>query len=174
MQGSDHFSLPYTGMKDGLHRYRFVAKDDFFARFQGSPITQGEFEVNLILDKRPGLSELDFDIDGRMSTVCDRCTADIKLPVHGRYHLILKTGTGDDEDVDVIYIREDQPKLDLSQLVYEFICLSVPMMHVYDCSKEVPGVCNQEVLSRLGVPEPVKEAKPKGGVWDALRDFSDE
>ena len=173
MQGSNHFSLPYSGMKDGLHRYRFVAGDDFFARFEGSPIGSGEFKIELTLDKRPGLSELYFDIEGKMSTACDRCTADIMLPVQGSYHLIVKTGNSDEEDVDVIYIREDQPDLDLSQVVYEFICLSVPMVHVYDCSTEKPRVCNMEVLSRLGVSEPEQETKPKGGVWDNLKDFLD-
>lgn len=174
MQISDHFSLPYTGMKDGLHRYTFVAGDEFFRNFPDSPIQKGDFEIVVSVDKRPGLSELDFDITGRMATVCDRCTADIMLPVRGSYHLVAKTGNEESDDVEVIFIREDQPNLDLSQVIYEFICLSVPMVRVYACEKEEPGVCNQEVLARLQKDSHEGGSEAQGTVWDALKKFSDD
>lgn len=174
MHISDHFSLPYTGMKDGLHKYTFVAGDEFLSHFPDSPIQKGDFTIRVSVDKRPGLSDLNFDISGRMATACDRCTADIQLPVYGSYQLVVKTGQENADDVEVIYIREDQPTLDLTQVIYEFICLSIPMVRVYACEDENPKVCNQEVLSKLQTPGDDSESGMRGSLWDAFMDISDE
>ena len=138
MSISDHFSLPYIGMKDGFHRYTFSAGHDFFAAFPNSPVTDGFFEIAVDVDKRPGLSELTFDIRGH-----------------------------------VIFIRDDQSHLDLAQIIYEFICVSLPLVNIYDCDNELPRVCNDEVLNKLKqTSENTEEEQKNGSIWDSLKNLN--
>jgi len=166
----DHFSLPYSGMKDGLHEYEFVAGPDFFREFPSSPIENGEFSVRVRADKRPGIMDLDFEIDGRVPTTCDKCLADIKLPVTGEFSMIVKVGDERLSDDEVLFIRDDQTKIDLSQVMYELICLSMPIVNVYDCTLDDPVPCNLEVLERLGKQEDSEPDEPKNGtIWQGLK-----
>lgn len=149
MRESGHFSLPFSGMKDGFHRYFFIADTPFFKSFEKSPISDGTFEIQVEADKRPGITDLTFIINGRAAAVCDRCLADINLPVSGTYTLVVKTGTEDSQHDEVIFVSDDQPSIDLTQVIYEFICLSMPLVNVYDCRKETPPPCNFDVLNRI-------------------------
>lgn len=171
MSISDHFSLPYVGMKDGIHSYVFEAGHDFFAEFENAPISDGIFTIVVDIDKRSGLSELTFNIEGHVSATCDRCLADIRLPVLGQYELLLKvsnTGTDDDE---VIYIKDDQSHLYLGQVIYEFICLSLPIINKYDCDNEIPKPCNEEVLEKLNTSEKIETSNQTLNIWKGLEDI---
>ncbi len=175
MSISKHFSLPYIGLKDGIHTFNFVANKDFFAEFPNSPIKDGSFEILLEVDKRPGLSEFNFDISGYANAVCDRCLADIKLPVTGTYRIIIKIGNSHAEDDEVIYIKDDESHIDLSQIVYEYICLSMPLVHVYDCASEIPRVCNDEILNKLNpLTEPEGGDLPNGKLWENFKNIFPE
>ncbi len=173
MSISVHFLLPYIGMKDGFHRYTFSAGNDFLASFTNSPVTDGFFEIVVDVDKRPGLSELTFDIKGHVASICDRCLADIKLPAKGIYNILVKVGNDASDDDEVIFIRDDQSHLDLAQIIYEFICLSLPLVNIYDCENEVPKVCNDEILNKLrNTSENIEEEHKKGTIWDSLKNLN--
>jgi len=170
MSISDHFSLPYVGMKDGVHRYNFIAYNDFFASFPDAPVKEGRFEIVLEIDKRPGLSELTFNVEGQVKAICDRCLAYIMLPARGDYSILVKTGNEISDDDEVIFIRDDQSHLDLSQIVYEFICLSLPLVNIYDCENEEPRVCNDEILNKLrNTSENITAEQKNDTIWDSLK-----
>jgi hypothetical protein len=169
MRESGHFSLPFSGMKDGFHQYVFNADTLFFKSIEKSPISDGTFEILVEADKRPGITDLTFSINGHASAVCDRCLADINLPVSGTFSLLVKTGTEDAQHDEVIFVKEDQPSIDLTQVIYEFICLSLPLVNVYDCSKDVPLPCNTDVLKKIvGSGKNVNSDENKGILSDLL------
>jgi uncharacterized protein len=173
MSISHHFSLPYIGMKDGFHRYTFNAGNDFFAAFPSSPIKDGLFEIVVDIDKRQGLSELTIDVKGHVAAICDRCLAEIKLPAKGIYHILVKVGNDTSDDDEVIFIRDDQSHLDLAQVIYEFICLSLPLVNIYDCENEVPPVCNDEILNKLKhTSESTEEEQKNESIWDSLKNLN--
>ena len=84
------FTLPIKGLSHGVHSLTFDVSEDFFGQFEGSPIENGKFEVLLELDKRIDMLILDFNIRGKAFTQCDRCLADIKLPLSGENRLLVK------------------------------------------------------------------------------------
>src|SRR5690606_39645092 len=92
---------------------------------------------------------MDFHKEAHKSTACDRCLIHIELPIETEYRLIVKYGEGNDDDVDVVYIPNGLTTLDVSQYVYEYIVLSLPLVKQYDCEYEQPSPCNVEVLERL-------------------------
>lgn len=157
-------------MRDGFHKYQFVANDDFFAAFENSPIQQGDFEINLGVDKRGHISEFVFDLSGRAKAVCDRCLAEIRLPVSGRYVFHGKISSEAVDDEEIITIKPEQSHIDLSQYIYEMICLSLPLTNVYDCENEIPRVCDDTILGKLSENINTNiEEKPEVSVWENLK-----
>ena len=168
----EHFSVPYIGIKDGLHQYQFKADSRFFALFVNSPIVDGDFDIVVNVDKRTGLSELDFEIDGHISALCDRCLADIRLPVSSKNNILVKVSNKTSEDDEVIFIREDHSHLDLSQIIYEFIVLALPLMNIYDCENEEPRKCDMRVLEKLS-EDVIEDTEPTTNkIWENLKDIN--
>ena len=81
MEVLDHFSIPFIGLKVGLHQLKFEVDDSFFAEYENSLVKQGELTVTLDLDKRSHMAGLDFSLEGTVITDCDRCMEDINLPI---------------------------------------------------------------------------------------------
>jgi len=168
----EHFSVPYIGIKDGLHQYQFKADSRFFALFVNSPIVDGDFDIVVYIDKRSGLSELDLEIDGHVSALCDRCLADIRLPVSSKNNILVKVSNKTSEDDEVIFIREDHSHLDLSQIIYEFIVLALPLMNIYDCENEEPRKCDMRVLEKLS-EDVIEDTEPTTNkIWENLKDIN--
>lgn len=168
MSISDHFSVPYIGLKDGIHSFVFDAGNDFFAKFEHSPVTEGSFVIRLDIDKRPGLSDLTFNISGHFATTCDRCLSDISLKTKGDYHLLLKVSDITSDDDEVIFISADEATLRLDQVIYEFICISLPLINVYDCENEIPRPCNDEVLNKLTTSSEEPDTN-ENNIWGSLK-----
>jgi uncharacterized protein len=168
----DHFSLPYQGMKDGSYEYHFDVDDAFFAAFESSPISRGNLGVNLIVDKRPNLSVMKFDILGYINAPCDRCLADIKLPLKANFQLLVKVGDSENNEDDVIYFSPDQPALKLAVPIYEMIVLSMPISNVYGCEKEALPPCNNDILEKLKDQQEIQDDPSEdngSSIWDSLK-----
>ncbi len=163
MERFKEYSIPVSGLKPGFHEYRFEMDPGFFSHFEKSPLADGRFKAEVLMDRRQDLAVLDFRIEGSYACACDRCLAPIELPVHTEYRLILKFEEGKDED-DVIYLDAQASEWNAAQLIYELIIMAMPLTNVYDC-KGIP--CNQDVLRQLE-----KTENAPGGdasVWEDLK-----
>jgi len=170
----DHFSVPYKGLGNGIHQLKFHVDSEFFKEFEDSHMDNGNFEVNVELDKRHDHSILFFEIEGKTNTSCDRCLSPIKLPLKGSFKLHVKHGENEGSNDEIMFIHPETSILNLAQVVYEYILLSMPLIKVYDCDQENSPPCNFEVLEKLNVEEEVKEAE-QNSIWDSLKniDFSE-
>ena len=158
MRALTHFSLPLKGLKDGIHHYQFKIENDFFQKFEKSIVKQGSFEIEIELHKKSNHIEVDFVIEGKMKTECDRCLADIKLPVIGNHKLIIKYTVDDYNDDDEVWsITFETHELSLDKAIYEFINLSVPLIKKYDCDLEDPSPCNFKAKDYLDYEEESEE-----------------
>jgi uncharacterized metal-binding protein YceD (DUF177 family) len=163
------FSLPFSGIKNGNHTYRFEVNSDFFKFMKSETLLDGKWSVTLELDRRSNICDLVFNIEGHMPTTCDRCTADIILPVSSQYSLVLKVTHEDVEDTeDIIYIKNTEHTLILDQIIYELISLSVPWIRVYDCEKDLPRPCNMIVLNKLAE----NQNDNSGILWEKLKNIN--
>jgi uncharacterized protein len=170
----DHFSIPYQGMKNGIHECHFDADDTFFAHFEASPIQHGNVGIDLVIDKKANMSTMQFEISGYINAPCDRCLAEIKLPISGSFVLHVKVGDGDNEEFEVIFFSPDQSVLKLAEPVYEMIILSMPMINAYDCQNDAPLPCNFDVLNKINVqpsPDMPNDDKGNTSIWDSLKDI---
>lgn len=163
MERFKEFSIPISGLKPGSHEYHFEMGSAFFSLFEKSPITEGRFSAEVLMDRRQDLAVLDFRIQGSYACSCDRCLATIELPVQTEYQVILKFEEGKEED-DVIYVDPQASDWNAAPLMYELIFMAMPLTNIYDC-QGIP--CNQEVLRKL---ENIENA-PEGdaSVWEDLK-----
>ena len=167
------FSLPLRGLKDGVHQFDFQVDAEFFTHFKSSPIQEGEFEVIMYFDKRPDMIVLTFDIAGHMQTECDRCLEQIRLPIKGEEQLLIKYAEEASEDAEVIYIPRGTSELNVARFVYEYICLSVPMVKTYDCESEAERPCSEAMLKYLDSEKAQsgEEETPDNPIWEALKNI---
>lgn len=175
MNNLDRFSLPFLGMKNGVHTYDFNVGDDFFKEFDHSPIESGSFTIKINFDKQTNVSEMDLHIDGFVKAVCDRCLTDINLPVNGDYHLYVKVSNENEDEADeVIYLKENSVRLYLGQVIYEYICLSLPLSNAFDCETEMPRPCDDTVLNKLNhthEPEAHIDNSNENDIWKNLKNM---
>lgn len=161
MDSLKHFVLPLSGLYQGVHHYSFELDRDFFANFEQSPVEIADIKLDLILDKQSDFISLDFQLKGTIDTNCDRCLADIHLPVENNYLVLLKPEAKNDaeeKEEDVVYIDPDTEKYDISPIVYEVACLSIPLTKIYDCESEDPKPCDEAVLNRIEEKSPESDS----------------
>jgi len=173
MDSLDYISLPITGMGDGVRSFNFQVDNEFFKSYNEEAELQGEFEVVVVCDKRPGMMTLDFSIKGFTNTSCDRCLVNIALPIESTYQLLVKYGEEPSLNDEVLTISSKSEKLLLASHIYDYILLSIPHAKIYACDEEENPPCDLDILKHL---ESKDENKPEAeqSLWDELKKFSKE
>lgn len=177
------YSIPVKGLHNGIHQFEFQIGRFFFENFENSPIAESDILVKLEFDKHPDMYVLQFDLEGTVRTQCDRCAADINLPVADSQRLLVKFSEEEEaEEAEVIFIRPDAQQLNVARYIYEYICLAMPLIRVYDCENDDPRPCNMEALRYLSNGQEAEEAaageeekeeeEAPNPIWDELKKLS--
>ncbi len=165
----DQFTLPVKGLHIGLHEYQFDINDDFFKLSDTELIESGNFKVNLVIDKNMDMMILNIDFEGFWKTVCDRCTADIDLPITGNNEILIKYADKELDDGDIIYIMKESTELNVAKIILDSIIVGLPIQKTYDCDDEEPRPCDDTVLDRLsGWDDEEEEIKTSTDIWSNL------
>jgi len=175
MDALHEFTIPIMGLHHGNHQYEFKVDDDFFSAIEESAIEQGKFDVKVNIDIREDMIVFTFDFKGSIKTDCDRCLANIDLPIEGVQDLIVKYALEENDIGEVIYILRETSELNIAKFIYESICLGMPVANIYDCEDEPENVCDLKMLDYLeNKNKPASENKSddsSNSPWDALKDF---
>ena len=165
------YSIPIKGLKLGLHQFKFSIDSAFFALFEGSPIETGAVDFEVSMDKRSDMLLFDFELSGYARAECDRCTAQIDLPLEDSRQLIVKYGDEAlEEEDEVVFIDLESSEFNLGKYLYEFAVLALPIINVYDCQDGPNPPCNFEVLKHLEIEEADDD---QTSVWDELKNLKD-
>ena len=177
MNSKREFEIPFVGLKPGIHEYEYKITEKFFEAYQ----QQQDFKncianVKLSLDKKTGFMLLKFEIGGTVEVNCDRCGNDLPIDLWDEFNIVVKLVEDPDimnhqeEDPDVYYISRGESHLHLSDWIYEFVNLSIPMQKM--CKSENIGGphCNKEVLEMLKRMDEGndREVNP---IWKGLEKF---
>lgn len=169
MKPLKEYSIPVRGLSQGRHEYRFFLDWRFFQEFKDSPVKQAGLNVACTLEKHSDHFVVEIGLEGTVHVPCDRCLAEIDLPVTAIQYLIVKYGENVEEEADVVYISREEPEWNAAQYLYEYSLLALPMRKTFACEELDPRPCDFEMLSRLDQEEneePVQETNP---VWEELR-----
>lgn len=168
------FDIPIQGLESGQHTFHFDISSEFFAKFENALIEEGDFEVEVLLEKRPDMIVCDFKVDGHMYTDCDRCLEPIDLPIKNEVRLLFKYAEIEREEDEIVFIPRGIHALNLGKYIYEMISLSVPLIRQYNCEEDEDAPCNDDVLDILESSAPEEPEKDDDNpIWDVLKGLKD-
>lgn len=173
MGKSNGFIIQFSGLKLGVHQFEFHVDDTFFEKLDYSPIKNGEVMVDLLLDKKPAMLTLNFRLSGWIGEVCDRCAVDYHQKLKGEFQMYVKFGEEYDEPDDkLIILPHESFELDVTQLIYEFIGLSIPLKKVPCEEDDDTSICDQETLKALEKSD--SEEEKENPLWAELNKIKDQ
>lgn len=163
------YSIPFTGLKTGSHVFDFTIDDSFFAGFEYSLVKKGNLKCVLEMEKQETMMILDFHITGELSLNCDRCLADFLYPVDVSEQQIAKFSDDlEEENEDIIILTKNETEIDVSNVIYELITISVPF--VSTCGDEgETRFCDKSMLEKLNNLAQNTDAPGDDPRWDALK-----
>ncbi len=153
------FILPYKGLNNGVHTYKFDINHSFFKHFEMSRIQEAELELDVTLDKQDNLSTVLLYCEGTFKSICDRCLAQVDLPLDFEDRIYINYGGVVDDDESVIYLDWDESELDLTNIVYELIHVNLPISNIPDCESEDFQQCDKITLNKMAQ---LSTDKPEG------------
>ncbi len=150
MKTIKQFSIPFASLKIGKHDFNFEIDDTFFSNFEYSLLKSGLINLKLSFDKQQDdMFMLYFELDGLVNLICERCLDSFEYPVSIREKLIVKLGEEEYDDPEILVISKNDHNIDIAPLVYEFICLSLPLILQHKEDESGEPICNNDTSQVL-------------------------
>lgn len=168
------FKIAFVGLSNGKHAFSYEIDHAFFSCFDSSEMTQGQVQVDLLMEKKPDMLVLDFVLRGEVELSCDRCLEMYQQAVDEKKRLFIKFGAQFEEQTDdIIIIPAAETFVDIAQYIYEFIHLGLPLRHVHaDRADGKPG-CDPSSIEQLNAymkgNNVSREEVRNDPRWDALK-----
>ena len=175
MSRNDDTTLRLSGLKPGRYNYGFTLGKEFFEDFGNEEIRDGEVKIEAILEKTERGTTVKITLQGEVTTLCDRCLGEMKVPIEGEERLVLRfSDTEESDDENVAILPEGANEIDLSQWLYEYVAVRIPLQHSHE-----EGGCDPETVRYIKSEEELQQEKEENGEvdprWEALKKvMSDE
>ena len=145
METLDKYKIDLKGMQSDACTYGFLLDDQFFTLIDAPEIQKGRVYVSLNVKRLSQAFELNFQTEGTVTVLCDRCLDEMQQPIHSLDNLIVKFGDGyAEEDDNLIIVPESVGIINVAWYMYEFIALAIPIKHVH-----AEGECNADMRMKL-------------------------
>lgn len=173
------FEIAFVGLKPGIHQFNYDLDSKFFIEKGAEDFSNGTANVKLSLEKNTGFMLLKFEIGGKADVTCDRCGNPLKMDLWDEFKMLIKLVDDPDEmnqqeeDPDVFYISRNESHINVSDWIYEFVMLSVPMQRMCSTAEMGGPQCNNEVLEKLKEMEAKQVEHNANTLWKGLEKFKD-
>jgi len=138
------YEIKFVSLQDGTHKFEFKIDGTFFEQFDYADIEGADLKLDVKLEKKPNMMIVDFDIEGKIKVMCDRCTDSFYYAVKGNDDVIYKFGEEQLDDEKVITVLPNEIEIDLSMPIFEFASLLLPSRRIHP-----EGKCNEEMLKEI-------------------------
>ena len=151
---SEMFIIPLNGLAAGENVFSWRAGKEFFESFENTEILDAQLEAEVRVEKSGRYVGVDCEVTGDVIVECDRCLDELVLPVDVEILLSVKYGEEEQSDEiqtgdrEIIFVPEDCAELDMSQIIYDDVCTSLPMQRMHD-----EGDCNPAVMKHYGAQD---------------------
>ncbi len=151
---NNEFIIPLNGLAAGENRFFWQAGKEFFEGYDNTEVIDAQLDIDVSAEKSGRYIGVDCDVRGWLVVECDRCLEDLNIPVDVEVMLSVKFGEVDsseeiqDGEREVIFLPVDNTELDMSQIVYDYVCTSLPLQRVH-----AEGECNPETMKYYGASE---------------------
>ncbi len=159
------YRVNIQGLSNKVHHFDFDLNDAFFSKYGHDLITEGDLNAKVSLDKRETLIEVKFEISGTVELVCDRSLEKFDYPIEIDRPIIYKFGHEEAEvSEDVMMITAATESIELGQLMFEFVSLSVPMKKLHPRFEK--DADREGIVYSSGDTNEKDETDPR---WDILK-----
>ena len=95
------------------------------------------------------------------------------FPIQGNYKLIVKFGDNQFEETDeILIIPEKEHQVNISQYIYEYIHLCLPLQRIHPENEAGESECNPDVLEKLNKHKNLRNPEePIDERWNALKNI---
>jgi uncharacterized metal-binding protein YceD (DUF177 family) len=176
MKKTSDFLIPFIGLKLGKHQFEYQINKTFFDNFDYDEFESSTIKVNVVLDKKNTMLELNLKHSGTVHVPCDLTNEMFDLPVKGKIRIVVQFGEEYNDDNDeLLILPHGEHQIDVSQMIYEMIALSIPLKRVHPGIKDGTLISESlDKLNELRVEEAKKEKHTKEEEnidprWDKLK-----
>ena len=128
----ENYHIEIQGLKLGTYEYGFDLGTSFFAKFPNSIIQNADLKVEITLEKRAHIIELNLQFSGTAELECDRSLELFHEPLDLVQKLLYKFGEEPGEvDEQLTILAWNDQYIELSQAIYDFVILSLPMKKLH-------------------------------------------
>lgn len=132
MSGLSKYNIGIINLKNQEYQYEFRIDPSFFSQFEESEIKKGSLNCLIVLRKTESFIETIFHIQGNVELECDRSLEKFDHSIDLNRRMVFKYGDEDKEiDDEVELISRNRQSIDMSQFIYEFISMGIPMKKLH-------------------------------------------
>lgn len=174
---NESYKILLNDLKSGVLTRSWNVSGKFFEEFGNEEVSHADLLVE-VEARRTGASVIvDVDIDGTMTVPCDRCLEDVIMKIDTGAGLKIRFGecsadTDEEDGRELVWIPEGELEFDLSQTIYDYACLALPLKRCHE-----DGGCNPDALKHLtddpgreNSPETPAETNPFAALKDLFKD----
>ena len=173
MKQLNEFLIPFIGLKAGKHQFDYQIDNTFFKNFDYDEYNAVSVKVDIVLEKKSTMLELDFKHKGTVNVPCDVSGEEFDLPIKGKLKLLVKFGDAfNDENEELLILPHGEFQVNVAQYIYESIILSVPLRRVHPGVKDGSLTDVIEKLESLSPKENKKEEQQNNDIdprWENLK-----
>ena len=173
MNDLKEYLIPFVGLKTGKHQFDYQIDNTFFKNFDYDEYNAVSVKVDIVLEKKSTMLELDFKHKGTVNVPCDVSGEEFDLPIKGKLKLLVKFGDAfNDENEELLILPHGEFQVNVAQYIYESIILSVPLRRVHPGIKDGSLIDVIEKLESLSPKENKKEEQQNNDIdprWENLK-----
>ena len=163
----ERYRVNILGLSLNSHHFEYDLGKEFLEKYDTGLVTEGNFKVEVELDKRETFLDANFKIKGSVKLVCDRSLDEFDYPINVSPKIIFKYGTEDKEiSEDVMMIHHGTETLELGKFIYEFIALAIPMKKLHPRFKDESDEEGGIIYTSETEEEKKEEIDPR---WEMLK-----
>ena len=148
MKKLNEFLIPFIGLKLGKHQFEYQINKAFFESFDYDEFESADIKVSVVFDKKSTMLELNFKHKGTIHVPCDLTNEMFDFPIKGKLKVIVQFGEEYNDDNDeLLILPHGEHEINISQIIYEMIALSIPFRKVHPGVKD--GTLDSEALKKL-------------------------
>jgi len=165
------FNIPFSGLKQGKHKFDYKIENKFFESFGYDEFNAAKIDLHVVLNKMSTMLELEMQAEGSVNVDCDTSGEPYDQKINGHLELVVKFGDEfNDENDEILIIPHSEHQLNIAQYVYEMLVLAVPQKRIHP--GVLDGTLESEALNKLEELSPKEQKDNKEDSdprWDELK-----
>jgi len=165
------YSIPFSGLKQGKHKFDYTIDNTFFESFEYNEFNNVAINVAVELNKMSTMLELEMKANGIVNVNCDVSSEPYDQDISSELELVVKFGDEfNDENEEILIIPHGEHQVNIAQYIYEMLVLAVPSKRLHP--GVLDGTLQSKAVDKLNELQPREEKENKEDTdprWDALK-----